>query len=548
MLYHPTIISAYIIAAMILAFRFDRIFQTIAIIFPLFIAYIIYNLEGTYTYSIMNMQIKADFEDYTILIAYAFTIVILTANLYALGNHRKSDVILGSSYGSVSYLALFAGDMISLIVALELMMILSAIIIFTGGNRRSVRSSKKYFLTHLVSGNMIIIGICYLIMKTGSTEIFNLTEFIDDPEYSTLIISIMLIGLIINIAAFPFSGWMVNYYPDASPSGFIYLISFTTKVSVIILMKFFAGYDLLKYIAIVMIIYSSIKAVLEKNIFSALCLLSIMQIGFLVIIISIVGKEPWMLHAASSYLFLHIMYKALLSLSAAAIADHGKIYYFNNLKRIKNPAIIFGLVIGIISMINLPLTSTFTIKTHISNFFMDNKVYFIIVFLSMMTTLVLPWHTYIKSQKTVTLHLNTPTKIAIYLCGIAVLIATFFANYLPFLSQIPTFQNTTVFSADSMKQLTIIATAIIISMLLKRTRIHSYTLNIIELLGDMLFFLYYYVDKIKIQRKDKEPLISDNTGRQIMSKIQIMHNQQTAIFIVFIIFMVLLVSFVMRGV
>ena len=54
---------------------------------------------------------------------------------------------------------------------------------------------------------------------------------------------IMLIGMLINIAAFPFSGWMVKYYPKASPSGFLYLISFTTKVSVILLAKIFLGLE-----------------------------------------------------------------------------------------------------------------------------------------------------------------------------------------------------------------------------------------------------------------------------------------------------------------
>lgn len=552
MLYHPTIISIFAVIALITTYRFDKIFKVISIIFPIYIAYILSSLHGNISFNIMNMRVIANFEDYTILVAYAFTTIILSANLYSIGNYRKTDVILGSTYGGLSYLALFAGDMLSLIAALEVMMIISSFMIFSGGKRKSIRSSKKYFLTHLMSGNMIIIGICYLIMKTGSTEIFNLVEFINNPEYSSFIIAIMLTGMVMNVAAFPFSGWMVNYYPDASPSAFVYLISFTTKVSVIILFKFFAGYELLQYIAIVIIIYSSIKAVLENNLFSTLCLLSIMQIGFMVFIISIDSDnqfdDQWITHALSSYLFMHILYKGLLSLITASLADHGQISNCNDICKIKNPTILAAIVIGIAAMVNVPISATFMIKNYITHFFADNLMYFTIIFLSMMTVIALPWYRYINSNKTVILNLNIPIKLAIYFTSIVVLIATFGAGYLPFISQMPIFNQIVLLNIDSMKQLGIICIAVSIAIFLKRSRSNSYTLNFTELLGDILFFLYYYLDKRQVKDKnlEKEPLMPESAKRNITAKLQIMHNQQTAIFIVFTIFIVLLVSFIIR--
>lgn len=553
MLYHPTTISIVSIMILALVSSYDRIFKSISILTPLFLAYVLFNLEGNHTYSLLNIQIIANFEKHTLLIAYAFTAIILCANLYALGNHRKTDIILGSTYGALTYLALFAGDMISLIVALELMMVISSFIIFSGEKHNSIESAKRYFFTHLISGNMLIIGMCYLIAKTGSTEIFNLTSLINDPEYSTFIITIMFTGFIINAAAFPFSGWMVNCYPNSSASGFIYLISFTTKISVVALFKFFAGYELLKYIAIIMIIYSSIKAILENNLFSILCLLSIMQIGFMMIIISMDGHLPaeyegLMVKALSSYLFLHILYKGLLSLVVATMADHGKIENCTEMKRIKNPTILFALFVGLAAMINIPASSTFIIKSYISHYLANDPLYIVIIFLSMTTIISLPLYRYIKSHETISLHLNTPIKIAIYCLTTIVFVTTFFAGYLPFLSDTLAFKEIPFFSSDSMKQLLIIAVAISIALFIKRARTHSKILNLTDLLGDIFALIYYYFDKLHTKSDEKEPLMSEHTGKQIIFQIQTLHNQQTAIFIVFTIFIILLISFITRGI
>ena len=126
------------------------------------------------------------------------------------------------------------------------MMIASTIIIFIGNTEKNEDATKKYFLTHFISSSLILIGIIHIISVNNSSEIgLTITHLIKDEKYNNILLYSMLIGLLTNMAAFPFCGWMVSYYHKASPSGFLYLISFTTKVSLFLILKLFAGLELL---------------------------------------------------------------------------------------------------------------------------------------------------------------------------------------------------------------------------------------------------------------------------------------------------------------
>ena len=184
-----------------------------------------------------------------------------------------------------------------------------------------------------------------IISKSNSTEMTVVTDLFNNPEYSNIILYIMFIGMIINIAAFPFSGWMVNYYKKASASGSLYLINFTTKLSIILLIKIFVGFEILKYVALVMILYAGFKVVIEDNIFALLCYLSIISMG--IMILAIASGDKSALSAVFYYLFIHIIYKSLLSIISATLRDKLKITLCSELARFKNKALLISSAIGI---------------------------------------------------------------------------------------------------------------------------------------------------------------------------------------------------------
>ncbi len=584
-LLHPTTITLISALAMIVSYRFDRCFRVISAVFPLLVFTNIYIMSqifdsqstlierffkeagGEYHiiqnalivhFEFMNLKFISIFEDDSILISLAVTIILFVANLYTLNSKDKFAkliVIFGSLYAGFSYIALFSGDMILLAIALELMMIASSIIIFLGGSRYSYNAAKRYFITHLLSGNMIIIGIACLIVQNSSYEIINLTSLITDGTDCWPAAVILLMGLIVNIAAFPFSGWMVNCYKSASPSGFLYLICFTTKVSVVVLLKLFAGLYALKYVAIAMIIYASFKAIVENNIFSLLCLLSIIQMGFMVIAIGD-GREI-ILQAVYLYLFLHMLYKVLLSIVVSTITENSKITFCSNMYRINNPIIFIGIVIAVMAMVNTPLSATFIIKSYVSHLYLDTVTYYLITSLSIVSIISLPYRQYLTSKKSVTLDLSFMSKFIIGFMSFIVLLTTFTAPILAQsdnriveylwrspLSEMNYFGYISLFSYDSLKQITILLIALIIGLMINFPRISSKSLNIIDNLGDVLISCYKYVSDSNNESKEKEDWKITSLEKQLMRRLRFAHNQQTAILIVFCIFIVMLVTFI----
>jgi multicomponent Na+:H+ antiporter subunit D len=187
-----------------------EIFRCIAIFMPIVAITFTYIMPQQIAFDLFKTEIIYDGSFYNKLIGFAFCIVLLAANLYSIGQNKKFELILGNFYAASMLLCLFAGDFLSLFIGLELMMLFSSSIIFIGEKRFSIRSAKKYFITHLTSSSLILFGIVHIISKSKSLALVNVTSLMSNPEYSTIVLVIMLIGMLINIAAFPFSGWMVN--------------------------------------------------------------------------------------------------------------------------------------------------------------------------------------------------------------------------------------------------------------------------------------------------------------------------------------------------
>jgi len=533
MYFHPLFTILISSALLIANYRNDKIFNFIAIVCPLIVIATIYQLTGIHYWDFDTFRVSADYSYNNKLISMAFALVITSANLYSISQNKKNELIIGTTYGGFSILAVMAADFISLFVAIEIMMIFSGALIFIGGHRKSIRAAKKYFLTHILSSNMIVIGIAYLITKNNHIDIIPLTNLIGNESYSQTILFIMFTGLIINIAVFPFSGWMANYYAQASASGFLYLITFTTKVSIFILIKLFPGSELLVYVSIAMILYAGFKALFENNLFSLLCYLSIIAMGFM--LLGIAQGSVVALYAATNYLFIHILYKSLLSILVATLSDQSKIHLCTELKKISNKNIIIAFIVAIAVMINLPITPSFFNKIAISSFYLSSPVYYLIIIVGILNAASVPWRRYFSAKDSITLNLNFYNKASIYLI-LTSIIASFF--------YIADASLNSIFSAHALKQVVIIIAGIILCILLKKSRKTGASLNLIELIANIFFYFYN-----RWKHKENHAVIEESWSvgsleKQILGKISKIHNQQTAIFIVFLLFIALLLTMI----
>ena len=154
--------------------------------------------------------------------------------------HTAAVVYAGSGLGAV-----FAGDFITLFVFWELLAVSSVFLIWARRSPRAVSAGMRYLLVHVVSGVTLLAGAMVHAHRTGSLE-FGLMEL--DGLAAWLIL--LAFGV---KAAFPLlHSWLIDAYPEGTPTGTVFLCAFTTKVAVYALARGFAGTEALIYVGAVM--------------------------------------------------------------------------------------------------------------------------------------------------------------------------------------------------------------------------------------------------------------------------------------------------------
>ncbi|HCF72276.1 MAG TPA: Na(+)/H(+) antiporter subunit D, partial [Gammaproteobacteria bacterium] len=111
--------------------------------------------------------------------------------------------------------------------------------------------------------------------------------------------------------AFPLlHSWLVDGYPEATPTGTVFLASFTTKTAVYALARGFTGTEELIWIGALMTMFPIFYAVIENDLRRVLGYSMINQIGFMVAGIGL--GEGMGVNGAVAHAFNDVIFKGLL--------------------------------------------------------------------------------------------------------------------------------------------------------------------------------------------------------------------------------------------
>ena len=214
-------------------------------------------------------------------------------------------------------------------------------------------------MVHLIGGVVLMAGIAAHVAATGSVALSVMA-----PESAAQ--WLILAGILVNAGAPPLSAWVPDAYPEASYSGAVFLSAFTTKAAVYALLRTFAGAEILIFVGLYMVFYGIIYALLENDMRRILAYSIVNQVGFMVTGIGI-GTEM-ALNGSAAHAFAHIIYKALLLMSAGAVlhqTGRRKCTELGGLFQSMPLTMLCG-VIGALSISAFPLTSGFVSKSMIS--------------------------------------------------------------------------------------------------------------------------------------------------------------------------------------
>ncbi len=286
---------------------------------------------------------------------YVFTINAFAAFLFAQHLEKAHEHVAALFYIGASLGAVFAGDLISLYLFWEVMAVASTFLILARKTERSFRSGFRYVLVHLFGGLCLLAGILLYIHATGSVTFAAFTLH----DWSTYLI---LFGFLVNAAAPPFSAWLSDAYPEATVTGGIILTAYTTKTAVYTLVRGFPGWEILMVVGCVMAIYGIIYAILENDMRRILAYSIINQVGFMVCGVGI--GTAMALSGTVAHAFCHIIYKALLWMSAGSVlylTGKSKCTDLGGLYKTMPLTMIFG-TIGALAISSFPGFSGYTSK------------------------------------------------------------------------------------------------------------------------------------------------------------------------------------------
>lgn len=292
------------------------------------------------------------------LFATVFAVMAFAGGLFALNQNRVVELAAAFCYAGSAIGVVFAGDLLTVFIFWETMAIASTLVVWSAGP--SARGAGlRYAAIHLLGGVILMAGIAGEIAANGSAGFGKMA-------LDTLPRWLILAGFLVNAGAPPLSAWLPDAYPESSWSGMVFLSAFTTKTAVYVLLRGFPGTELLVYVGLFMVFYGIVYALLENDMRRILAYSIVNQVGFMVTGIGI-GTEM-ALNGAAAHAFTHIIYKALLLMSAGSVlfmTGKRKCTDLGGLFRTMPVTTVCG-IIGALSISSFPLTSGFVSKSMIS--------------------------------------------------------------------------------------------------------------------------------------------------------------------------------------
>ncbi|MDO8418671.1 MAG: Na(+)/H(+) antiporter subunit D [Rubrivivax sp.] len=293
------------------------------------------------------------------LFATIFALMAAGGGLFALGQKSRVEVPAAFVYAGSAIGVALAGDLITVFVFWELMAVGSTLVLWSQGSVAAYRAARRYLMIHLAGGVVLFAGITGHIVDTGSVAFVRMAP---DSVAHWLVLA----GFLVNAGAVPLSAWLPDAYPEASWSGTVFLSAFTTKTAVYVLIRGFPGTELLIWVGLAMVFYGIVYALLENDMRRILAYSIVNQVGFMIAGIGI-GTEM-ALNGAAAHAFTHIIYKALLLMSAGSVlmmTGRRKCSELGGLFHSMPLTTVCG-TIGALAISSFPLTSGFVSKSMVS--------------------------------------------------------------------------------------------------------------------------------------------------------------------------------------
>lgn len=310
-----------------------------------------------------------------LFILLAIFLIAMSGSYYSNQPQKFSDYIaikiflLSGAVAMVSF-----GNLAMFFVGIEVLSI--ALYILAGSNRLNVKSNEagmKYFLLGSFASGIMLFGISLIYGATGYFDIVEIHEISAGaglPVWFYIGVTMIVIGMLFKIAAFPFHFWAPDVY-EGSPT--IVTATMSTLVKVAAVATFFKlvtnlkteydgkFYTIMVIISIMTMLFGNIMALRQKNVKRMLAFSGISHAGFM--LIAFVSTTT-----SVSALYYYAFAYALSGMAAFAVniyvtykSGNEDVEAFNGLGK-SNPLMAAVLTMSLLSMAGIPIFSGFFAK------------------------------------------------------------------------------------------------------------------------------------------------------------------------------------------
>ncbi|MBO5373398.1 MAG: sodium:proton antiporter [Lachnospiraceae bacterium] len=287
------------------------------------------------------------------------------------------DLLLSSLLALV-----YTNDLFTAYVFVEINTIAACGLIMISEHGRTIEAATRYMIMSLLGSGLFLIGICLLYDMTGHLLMSNIHEsiqmIVNDGMYTIpllVTIALIVVGLAIKSALFPFHSWLPDAYGYSTVSSAAMLSSLVSKGYIFLLIKLIyrvIGFDTFLDSKIINVLYifglagmimGSVNAIKENDIRRMISFSSVAQIGYIYMGFGL-GTTAAMV-ASVFHILSHAATKSLLFVSAVGLTDvSGGKKRFEELTgaAYRNKIAGVAFTVGALSMVGIPVFSGFVSK------------------------------------------------------------------------------------------------------------------------------------------------------------------------------------------
>ena len=281
---------------------------------------------------------------------------------------------------------LYTNDIFTGYVFIEINTIAACAIVMAKDNNQTLVATMRYLVMSLLGSGLFLISLALLYSITGHLLMPQLGESIHKlfvggmyNEPLTVLVGLMVLGLAIKSALFPFHSWLPDAHGSSTTASSAILSGLVLKGYIVLLIKIFYRVfsisevrslkitNVLFVLGALAMIMGSVKALQEGHSKGMGAYSSVAQIGYIYMGLGL-GIEAGVV-AAVFQIIAHAFTKPLLFVSVGALsstAGHEKKWYYlrGAGRRCKLAGI--GFTVGGLSMVGIPLLAGFVTKLYLA--------------------------------------------------------------------------------------------------------------------------------------------------------------------------------------